>query len=151
MLYQRYKIKPLNTIEFLDTFAFINSTHWQSSEILILLCKYYIVISDKLVGSFLDMLFLLLAVILSELHEKTKKKRLSYRKKCIEECVWGISLFWLHALFSMSFCCVLRLLPPASQVKHLWNGCYKDTYIAVSGILWDNIMSKRSKMWKSII
>ena len=38
--------------------------------IIMLLCKYYIVISDTLVESFLDVLFLLLAVILSELHEK---------------------------------------------------------------------------------
>ena len=82
---------------------------------------------------------------------ETKKERLSYRKKCIEEFVWGISLFWPHALLSMSFCCFLRLLPSPSQVIHLWNGCYKDTYIAMSGILCDNIMSKRSKMWKSII
>ena len=29
---------------------------------------------------------------------ETKKERLSYRKKYIEEFVWGISLFWLHAL-----------------------------------------------------
>ena len=40
---------------------------------------------------------------------ETRKERLSYRKKCIEESVWGISLFWLHALLSMPFCCFLRL------------------------------------------
>ena len=61
-------------IEFLDTSAFINNPHWQSSGILIFLCKYYIVISDTLVGSFLDVLFLLLAVILSELCEKPRRK-----------------------------------------------------------------------------
>ena len=37
-------------------------------------CKYYIVILDTLVSSFLDILFLLLAVILSELHEKPRRK-----------------------------------------------------------------------------
>ena len=62
------------TIEFLDTSAFINNPHWQSSRILIFLCKCYIVISDTLVGSFLDVLFLLLAVILSERHEKPTRK-----------------------------------------------------------------------------
>ena len=61
-------------IEFLDTSAFINNPHWQSSGILIFLCKYYIVVSDSLVGSFLDVLFLSLAVILSELHGKTRRK-----------------------------------------------------------------------------
>ena len=80
---------------------------------------------------------------------ETKKERLSYRKKCIEEFVWGISLFWLHALLSMPFCCFLRLLPPPSHVTHLQNGCYKDGYIATSGILCYDIMSKRSKIWKS--
>ena len=29
---------------------------------------------------------------------ETKKERLSCRTKCIKEFVWGISLFWLHAL-----------------------------------------------------
>ena len=53
---------------------------------------------------------------------KTKKERLSYRKKYIEEFVWEVPLFWLHALLSMSFCYVLRLLPPPSQVVHLRNG-----------------------------
>ena len=104
-LYQlTYKITSSNTIEFFDTDVFINSPHWQSSGILIFLCKYYIVISDTLVYSFLDALFLLLAVILSELHEKPRRKDWVTEKKYIEEFVWGISLFLLHALFSMSFC-----------------------------------------------
>ena len=61
-------------IKFLDTSAFINNPHWQGSGILTFLCKYCIVISDELVGSFLDVHFLLLAVILSELHEKPRRK-----------------------------------------------------------------------------
>ena len=62
------------TTEYLGTSAFINNPHWQSSGLLILLCKCYIVISNTLGGSFLDMLFFLLAVILSELHEKPRWK-----------------------------------------------------------------------------
>ena len=54
----------------------INNPHCQSSEIIIFLSKYYIVISDTLLGSFLDVLFLLLAVILSELREEPRKKDL---------------------------------------------------------------------------
>ena len=74
-LYQRcQKITSLNTIEFLDTFAFIINPLWQSSEISIFLCKYYIAVSDTLVGSFLGVLFLSLAVILSELHDKKREK-----------------------------------------------------------------------------
>ena len=82
---------------------------------------------------------------------ETKKERLSYRKKVHRSICLGISPFWLHALHSMSFCCFLCLLPLPSQVTHLRNGCYKDTYIAMSSILCDNIMSKQSKIWKSII
>ena len=64
----------LKPIEFLDISTFLNNQHRQSSEILIFLCKYCIVISETLVGSFLDVHFLLLAVILSELHEKPRRK-----------------------------------------------------------------------------
>ena len=37
-------------------------------------CKYDVVISDILVGSFLDVLYVLFVVILSELHEKPRRK-----------------------------------------------------------------------------
>ena len=73
---RRQKITCLGTIEFLDTHVCINNPHRQSSGIIIFLSKYYIVISDTLVGSFLDVLYLLLAVILSELHEKPRGKDL---------------------------------------------------------------------------
>ena len=74
-LYQRrYKITSLATIEFVDTQVCVNNPHWQSSGIIIFLCKYCIVISGKLIGSFLDVFSLLLAVILSELQEKPKRK-----------------------------------------------------------------------------
>ena len=53
----------------------LNNPHWQSSGIIIFLCKHYIVISDTVVGSFLDVLFFLLAVILSGLHDKPSKNQ----------------------------------------------------------------------------
>ena len=72
-LYQsRWKTTSLNKIEFLDTYVCINNPHWQSSGIIILLWKYYIIISDTLVDSFLEVLFLLPTVILSEVHVKLK-------------------------------------------------------------------------------
>ena len=55
--------------------CFINNPHWQSGVIIIFLCKYYIAISDALVGSFLDVLFLLLAVILSGFLEKPRRNK----------------------------------------------------------------------------
>ena len=82
---------------------------------------------------------------------ETKKERLNYRKEYMEEFVWGISLFWLHAPFSVFFCCFLRVLPPSSQVTPLRNDPYKDRYLTMGGILCDDIISKRSKIWKSII
>ena len=72
-----------------------------------MLCKYDIVISDTLVGSFLDALFLLLTVILSELHEKPRRKYLVTAKR-----MGGMG--------------------------------------AMGGILYDYIMRKRSKKWKSL-
>ena len=68
-------------IEFLDTSAFINNPHWQSSGILIFLCKYYIVVSDTLVGIFLRCaLFVARCNTIRTLWEN-QKERLSYRKK----------------------------------------------------------------------
>ena len=70
------------------------------------MCKYYIVISDALVGSFLDVLFLLLAVILSELHEKPKRKdwvteKSTYKYSCegyhFFDCT--LSILYLFAAF----------------------------------------------------
>ena len=139
------------SIEFLDISAFIINQHWQSSRILISLCKYCIVISDTVENSFLAVHFWLLAVILSELHEKPRRKDWIIRKEYMEEFVWGISLFWLHAPLSVFFCCFLRVLPPSSQVTPLRNDPYKDRYLTMGGILCDDIISKRSKIWKSII
>ena len=65
----------LDTTEFLDTHVCINKPHWQSSGIIIFLCKYYIIISDTLVAFFLDVLLLLLAVILSELYRKPRRNK----------------------------------------------------------------------------
>ena len=63
----------IDTIEFLDKHVCINNP--QSSGIIKFLCIYYIVILDTLGGSFLDVVFLLLAVILSELHEKPRRNK----------------------------------------------------------------------------
>ena len=88
------------TIEFLDISTFINNPHWQSNRILVFLCKYYIVISDTLVGSFLDVLFLLLAVILSERHEKPRRKDWVTEKNLCE----GYHFFD----YTLSFLCLFR-------------------------------------------
>ena len=74
-LYQnRWKIVSLDTIAF-DIHIYINNPHWQSSRIIIFLCKYYIVFSDTLRGS--SMSFSCCSLY-------TKEERLSYRKSTQE-------------------------------------------------------------------
>ena len=53
----------LDATDFLDTHVCINNPHWQSSGIIVFLCKYYIGVSDTLFHSFLDVFLLLLTVI----------------------------------------------------------------------------------------
>ena len=65
--------KEADTLEFLDAHVNINNPHWQRSGIIKFFYKYYIVIGDTLAVFFLDVLFLLLAGILSELYEKLTK------------------------------------------------------------------------------
>ena len=133
----------------LDTCVLINNPHWQSIVISVFLRKYYIVISDTLEGAFLGVFFLLLAVILSELREKPKRKDWVTEKSTQKNLCEGYHFFWPHALLSMSFCCFLRVLHPPSQVTYLQNDPYKDKYFAMGSILCDNITSKRLKIWKS--
>ena len=88
------------------------------------LCKYYIVISDALVGFFLDVLFLLLAVILSELHVKRRRKDWVSEKIYRKICVRGIHFLTALPPFYVIFCCFLCLRPSPSQVTYLLNGLY---------------------------
>ena len=139
----------LNTIEFLDTYVLMSNPHRQSSAILLFLHKYYIVISGALVGFFLDAFFLLLTVILSELCEKRKRKDWVAEENTQKNSCEGYHFFWLHALLSMSFCYFFWVLLSPSEVTYLQNDCCKDIYFAMGGILDDDMMSKRSKIWKS--
>ena len=142
------KIKSLDTTEFLDTHVWIDNPHWQNSRIIIFLYKYDIVILDKLVGSFLDVLFFLLTVILSELHEKP---RLSCGKKNIEEIMWGALLFWLHSFLSMSFSVAFFVFSiPLPTWCVCWMAAKKIRNIAMLGILCDDTMSERLKIWQAL-
>ena len=74
---------------------------------------------------------------------------MSYRKKYIEESVWGTSLFWMHALLSMSlFVTFFVYCLPFSKWRISWMVHIKISNIAMGGILCDDIMSERSKIWK---
>ena len=57
-----------------------------------------------------------------------------------------ITFFNAHPPFYVTFYCFLRLLPLPFQVTLFLNGPYKDSYIAMEGILCDDTMSERSKI-----
>ena len=83
--------------------------------------------------------------------ETKKEQRLSYRKKKIEEFVWELPLFWLQAFFSMSlFIAFFIWTLPLSKWRTCWIVPIKIHHIAMEGILCDDIISERSKIWKSL-
>ena len=102
-------------------------------------------------NSFLAVHFWLLAVILSELHEKPRRKDWIIGKSTWRNLCEGYHFFDCTLPFLCFFCCFLRVLLPSSQVTPLRNDPYKDRYLTMGGILCDDIISKRSKVWKSII
>ena len=88
-------IESLITIVFLDTHVCINKPCWESSGIKIILCKYW----NRLLGVF----FWLVTVIVSELHENPRKKKVELQKKVRRSiCVRDIT-FRLHTLLLMLF------------------------------------------------
>ena len=99
-------------IEFLDTHVCINNPHWQRSGIIIFLSKCYMVISDKLVGSFLDVLFFLLPVILSELCDKPRRKDIVTAKSTKKNLCEGHHFFDYTPSFLSNFL-LLSSSPPS--------------------------------------
>ena len=77
---------------------------------------------------------------------ETKKERLNYRKKYIEQSAWGTSLFWLHAPLSMSFFVAFFVY---SLPYPKWRTCWMTPMIhsvVMDVILCDDIMSERLKI-----
>ena len=87
------------------------------------LCKYYIVISDTLVGFFLDEAFLLLQYYHSFMRNPEGNKIELQKKVQKRTCVKYITFLIARPPFSVIFCCVLRLL-----LTYLLNRPNKDTY-----------------------
>ena len=88
-----------------------------------------------MVGSFLNVFFLLLPVILSEFYGKPKRKDFQKGK---------IKFFWLHAHLSMSFFVAFFIY---SFPLPKWHNC---TMAHMTGILCDNIMSD-SRKYKNLL
>ena len=84
--------------------------------IIIFLCKYYVVLSDLLAESFLDVFFLLLTVKLSELYEKPRRIKIELQKNVLRRiCVKDLTQIFLTArppfmsFFIVFFVCSLPL------------------------------------------
>ena len=120
----------------------INNPHWQSSGNTIFLCKY-IVISDTLIGSFFDVLFWLLVVILSELHLKSRRKDWDSEKIHRRICVRDIH-FLTAPLLSMPFFVAFFVY---SLPLPKWCTC---SMARMGCVLCDDVMSERSSIWKSL-
>ena len=102
-----------------------------SSGIIMFLCKIYIVISDTLVGFFLDVLFLLLAVILSELYEKPKRNKDWVTEKSTKK-----NLCEGHRFFDCtpSFLCRFLMLSSSTPLPK-WRTCWMAPKISYNLIL----------------
>ena len=125
----------------------INNSHWQSSGIIIFLCKCCIVISDTLLSSFLDVFFLLFAAILLGLHEKPRRnKDWVTEKKYIEKFVWRTCLT-ARPPFYVTFVAFFIYSFPLPKWRTCWVAPIKMHNIAMGDILCDDL-SERSKIWK---
>ena len=103
----------------------------------------YIVISDTLVASFLDVFVLTLGLIFSEFHVNLGSKDSVFEKRN-RICVCDETFLTARPPFYVILCCCLRLLPsPCFPSDVLTQWLYGD-------VLCDDIMSKRSKIWKSL-
>ena len=98
--------------------------------------SYFMVILDPLRSFFFDGLFLLLAIILSELYDKPRRNKDSVtEKKCIEEFVWGTSMFWLHAFLSLQFVTFFVYSLPLPKWRTCWMAPIKTHNTLAGGVL----------------
>ena len=95
----------------LDTRVRINNQYWRRSEIIMILCKIrysHLRYTDRL----LDVLFLLLAVVLSELHENTREKNWITEKRMQK------NLFERHIFLAARPSSYVTLLSTLSLLSH---------------------------------
>ena len=118
---------------------------------MIFFCKYDVVISDIRVGSFLDVLYFFLAVIISELHEKPRRKDWVTEKSRYNNLCKGYHFFDSTPSFILYNFLLLSLfsLPPPFQMTYLLNDPIKIHDNALVGIACDDTMSEQSKIWQS--
>ena len=111
MLYRRRKeISPLDLKAFLDTHVCIKNPYRQKSGIITFLCKYYIVISNIQMGSWMCFSCCLLYYYQSFMRNQKERIKLQ-EKEHRRISVWDINFFLLHTLVSMSFLSILSSTP----------------------------------------
>ena len=105
-------------IAFLDTYVCINNPYWESSGIIITLCKYEIVISDTLIGCWICFSFCWLwyhqsFMKIQEERIGFQEERIGLQKKVHRRiCVSDITFLTARSSSYVNFCCIFRLLLP---------------------------------------
>ena len=109
----------------------INNPDWQSGGIIIFLCKYLCYFR------YTDRHFFGCA---------------RFDACCnITRATWETKKEWFHALLSMSLFMLFFVYSlPLSEWRTCWMFPIKIYSVAMEGILCDDIMSERSKIWKSL-
>ena len=101
----------LDTIAFSDTYVCINNAFWQISGITIILCKYYIVISDIVIDFWVCFPCCLLWYY--QRFTRIQEEKIELQKKENRKiCVRDITFFAARPLSYVTFCCFFRLLSP---------------------------------------
>ena len=93
----------MDTIVFLDTYLCVNNTYWQSNGIIIFLCKYYIFISETLIGYWMYFSCCSLYVNLSE---KLRRKDWVTEKSALKNLFERHSAFGCRSSLLCYFSCV---------------------------------------------
>ena len=93
----------------------------------------YIVISDTLVASFLDVFFLTFALIFSEFHVNPRRKD-SVSESRNRICVSDETFLTARPPLYVILCCCLRLLPSPSHATYLLNGLMVMFYVMISWV-----------------
>ena len=124
----------------------MNNPHWQSGGVIIFLCKYFIVISDILVGTFLHVPFLLVVVIRATWEEgiKIELQKKVHRRICVTDITFFdcTPSFLCHVLLLAFFVYSL----PLSKWRTCWMVLTKIHNIATECILCDEWTVKNMKI-----
>ena len=107
----------LNNHIFRNTCMYINNPYWQSSGIIIILCKYDTVTSDTLTDSW--MYFSDCSLWYYQSFMGIPEEKIGLQRKVMENLCEGHQFFWLHALLLISFLLIFSSNPSFSSTPIL--------------------------------